>query len=162
MGMRWPSSETSLLLQQTCEAYLYLFSLSVPSAVPGTSISSDFLGFCCPNQLASWSFYPPQAVGFQHSLVCWVSYLSSICLLASQMWWRLSRAVIFFSFFCPYGFRSFFKNPVTVILAGALGETVEVRECAQSFHGSLEVIYPFFSFNKCWGAPAIGTVSCIS
>lgn len=116
---------------------------------PGTSISPAFLSFCCPNQLAPWSFYWLQAIGFQCCPVSWVSYHLSICLLASKMLMTSFNGCNFpLSFSYCYGFRFFCKNPITVILVGALGETLEVHVCASSFHGQLKVFYPFFSFNK--------------
>lgn len=161
MGMRWPSSETSLLLQQTCKQpcfqpictfcstwhlhFLRLSRVLLPE-------SACFLKLLPTTGRWLPAFSGPLSqLPFVHLPAGFPNVMTSF-----------KGCNFLLSFFCPYGFRSFFKNPITVILAGALGETVEVRECAQSFHGSLEVIYPFFSFNKCWGAPAPGTVSRIS
>ena len=163
IGIRWPSWESqnwltaSIGLQTALySAHLYLLLYLVPPLPQPFSASAAQISL-----LLEASGYGPLASSIVQSPESVTFCPFAFCL--SKCWWHFSMAVIFLSHLSyRYGFRFFCKNPITVILVEALGETLEVCVCASSFHGQLKVIYPFFSFNKCWGAPASGTVSCIS
>ena len=138
----WLTAPTGL---QTAlySAHLYLVQYLVPPFPQPFSVSAAQISLLLEastgyGPLASSVVQAPESVTF-----CPFAFWLPKC------WWHLSMAVVFLSHFSYcYGFRFFCKNPITVILVGALGETLEVHVCASSFHGQLKVIYPFFSFNK--------------